>query len=124
MADGTRDMRPLYVTLVPFCLAGALTGVWLAPPAPTMTRNGPILPLAAAAWAEINCGAKLSRSVTVAPLQADDLRRVGAHFDDVRVSAGQVTACQSAFRAASGAIAHNAPAYRTEVLVSVALPVR
>ena len=124
MADGTPGMHP---RTVPFAWLGIAVGaaaVWFAPPAPTMTRHGPVLPLAALAWARLNCDAALTKENQAATIHAEDLRRVGAYFDGVRATAGAQSACHAATRAAASAITDNAASYRTEVLVSVALPVR
>ena len=83
------------------CVAAGLAGVWTRGFELRVTREGPVLPLAALAWAQANCDASLSARQGTPRVQMEDLLRVAASYDAERSKHGLRHACRQAVNAAS-----------------------
>jgi hypothetical protein len=87
-----------------FVVAVGLAGVWGHALTGRTTREGPVLPVAALAWAQANCDPSLKTRPGTPRVQAEDLMRIAAKYDAERTAHGFARACWLAQRAAESAV--------------------
>jgi hypothetical protein len=109
----TRFAMGLGLALIAAGLAGLLT----QGPRGRISRDGPMLPLAALAWAQANCNSTLAARAGTPRIQSEDLFRVAAAYDAERAEHGLQPACRQAARVASR-ITEPAHGERTSLLFS------
>ena len=96
-------MPSLVSTLAPLLIAAGLVGAWAQSPAQSITKNGPVQPLAALAWAQTNCNSMLTARNGTPRVHAEDLMRVASMYDTERHKHGEAAACRLAIMAAAPA---------------------
>ena len=104
-------------------IAVGLAGAWGHAMTERSQHDGPMLPMAALAWAQINCMPDLSERPGTPRVQAEDLMRVAAFYDSERRSHGLEHACSLAQRA-SQSVAANTPMSPTTHLLSILASLR
>jgi hypothetical protein len=94
------QMSSLGSTAAAVLIAAGLASAWTQTVAKRNGNDGPALPVAALAWARVNCDASLALRPGTPRVQAEDLFRVAAKYDAERSAHGPARACWLAQRAA------------------------
>lgn len=95
-------MPPASSSAAAVLIAAGMAGMWMSAETREAASLDRPLPVAALAWAQLNCDSALSVSRGTPRVQAEDLMRVAARFDAVRNSEGLPLACRRALAAAAG----------------------
>jgi hypothetical protein len=111
-------MSSLGSTIAAVLIAAGLAGAWTQTAANRHDKDGPVLPVAAFAWAQANCDPPLTVRPGTPRVQAEDLFRVAATYDAERRAHGAARACRLAQHAAVS-VTDGARRGRAERLFSV-----
>lgn len=86
-------------------LASGLASLWALGPNEGARSAGPVLPIAALAWAQSHCDKSLAARAGTPRVQTEDLLRIAALYDATRMSDGADVACINATRDAASVVA-------------------
>ncbi|MEQ1651446.1 MAG: hypothetical protein ABL897_03060 [Hyphomicrobium sp.] len=93
------------IFIVPAFVAAGLASLWARGPDDGARSAGPVLPIAALAWAQTHCDQSLAARAGTPRVQTEDLLRIAALYDATRLSNGADVACTNATRDASSVVA-------------------